>query len=391
MAPMFALIQDDANVSVPRGKVVPCALRGGKILVKARNPGGGDNISHSTGQRQNKSVKVQQIADPHAKFTDLNSLGDLLAEVLRILDFYPDSNDDRRMSSLASLGCSVFISTIKGVDPYCASLLTIKNRGNGQGFPLNKVATAMVMRGQLYGNAIIVKYNSPPAKVANEKTHEYHPLNETSMKSLQSKFAFLDWSAMFASPSVSNRGSLQTAAPARKPPTRGWAVPTPSSEKKMDDVKPSLHGVGDKHPLSPSTTSTVGLGMSSVEVDSESDFNEGTENIPTQDTPPPPPPRVRSQREVAEKTQERVKDHELGVNDHVIAWFYGEWHPATVRRLEPEQDHVEVLWDAEWSVSLLPRAHVALVQRAVQIPLESCRPEPPSTPCPPPPPPPVPA
>jgi hypothetical protein len=82
-------------------------------------------------------------------------------------------------------------------------------------------------------------------------------------------------------------------------------------------------------------------------------------------------------------------DHiNVSLGDRVLACFYGEWHFASVRRLIPENSsdaeagdnnhgHVEVLWESEWSTSILP-ASASHVRPA-------SRPPPPSTPPPPPP------
>lgn len=48
----------------------------------------------------------------------------------------------------------------------------------------------------------------------------------------------------------------------------------------------------------------------------------------------------------------------LEVGTEIMACFYGEWHPAQVRRIEG--DTVEVLWDSEWSISLLPISNILL-------------------------------
>merc|ERR1719433_1005504 len=46
----------------------------------------------------------------------------------------------------------------------------------------------------------------------------------------------------------------------------------------------------------------------------------------------------------------------LVVGQPVIARFYGEWHPATVRSFE--DNTIEVLWTSEYSVSWLPATDV---------------------------------
>lgn len=46
----------------------------------------------------------------------------------------------------------------------------------------------------------------------------------------------------------------------------------------------------------------------------------------------------------------------LSVGEKVVAYFYGDWHPGVIRRFK--EDKVEILWEAEWSVSLLPISHV---------------------------------
>ena len=43
------------------------------------------------------------------------------------------------------------------------------------------------------------------------------------------------------------------------------------------------------------------------------------------------------------------------IGDQVHAWFYGEWHPATIRQLNLDSfGSVEVLWASEWSKSIVP-------------------------------------
>lgn len=49
---------------------------------------------------------------------------------------------------------------------------------------------------------------------------------------------------------------------------------------------------------------------------------------------------------------------ELSIGDCVLARFYGEWHPASVRRLGLPDGLVEVLWASEWSVSRVPASDV---------------------------------
>lgn len=91
----------------------------------------------------------------------------------------------------------------------------------------------------------------------------------------------------------------------------------------------------------------------------------------------------------------------FAVGDRVTACFYGEWHPATVRRLDSE-GNVEVLWESEWAVTLLPATEVLPLapqtgtSSQCAFPADSpCRPppglaprpQPPTLPPPPPPPP----
>jgi hypothetical protein len=46
----------------------------------------------------------------------------------------------------------------------------------------------------------------------------------------------------------------------------------------------------------------------------------------------------------------------LNVGDPVVACFYGEWHPATIRRIDGST--IDVVWDGEWSSSRLPASAV---------------------------------
>lgn len=46
------------------------------------------------------------------------------------------------------------------------------------------------------------------------------------------------------------------------------------------------------------------------------------------------------------------------VGDLVYAWFFTDWFAATVHAVDPEGFMITVLWDTEYSVSDIPRAHV---------------------------------
>lgn len=61
----------------------------------------------------------------------------------------------------------------------------------------------------------------------------------------------------------------------------------------------------------------------------------------------------------------------LSIGDKVRAKFYGEWHPATVRRILTD-GMVEVLWDAEWSTSLVPNDSVASMSLPPSCPPPAC-------------------
>eukprot|EP00913_Durusdinium_trenchii_P029203 g27377.t1 len=67
------------------------------------------------------------------------------------------------------------------------------------------------------------------------------------------------------------------------------------------------------------------------------------------------------------------------VNERVYAWFYTEWHTATVRRLfqtETGAQQAEVLWDTEYSTSELPLAWLAELPREAKSPSnEQVRPD----------------
>jgi len=68
----------------------------------------------------------------------------------------------------------------------------------------------------------------------------------------------------------------------------------------------------------------------------------------------------------------------LFVNCRVSAYFYGEWHPASVRRfLEDDPKSVEVLWESEWSVSILPLTDVIKVPQKEAVPAAAAQPPPP--------------
>lgn len=87
--------------------------------------------------------------------------------------------------------------------------------------------------------------------------------------------------------------------------------------------------------------------------------------------PPPPPPGGPSQRAPSAASSSsglpfapprQPPEPQLVPGLRVWGFFYGEWHLAQVRRVQQEDGRVEVLWESEWSISLLPREHVALLQ-----------------------------
>lgn len=58
---------------------------------------------------------------------------------------------------------------------------------------------------------------------------------------------------------------------------------------------------------------------------------------------------------------------ELQIGDEVTGWFYGEWHPATIRSMDGSR--IQVRWDSEYSVSWLDASDVK-VRADVAVPLE---------------------
>jgi len=98
--------------------------------------------------------------------------------------------------------------------------------------------------------------------------------------------------------------------------------------------------------------------------------------------PPPPPPGGPSRSSTGAPR--------LVPGSPVSACFYGEWHPAHVRRVR-EDGRIEVLWDSEWSVSTLdaadvlplPRSSPEALRRGVGASANEAKPPPPPPPPPP--------
>lgn len=67
--------------------------------------------------------------------------------------------------------------------------------------------------------------------------------------------------------------------------------------------------------------------------------------------PPPPPPRPAKEVKAVPTNDTQLQGLIPGCRVH--AWFYTDWHLASVHKVEG--DEVEVLWESEWSISRLPR------------------------------------
>lgn len=96
---------------------------------------------------------------------------------------------------------------------------------------------------------------------------------------------------------------------------------------------------------------------------------------PASAAPRPAPPRAPPVA-VTAPAEVSAAPARLVVGDKISALFYGEWHPGTLRQIR-DDGQVEVLWEAEWSVSVLPAENVV-----------PASPPPPPLTAPPPPPPP---
>lgn len=62
------------------------------------------------------------------------------------------------------------------------------------------------------------------------------------------------------------------------------------------------------------------------------------------------------------------RSRSLAIGDPVLACFHGEWHPAHIRRIDEEDGKIEVLWELEWSVSLLPATNVLPIDVSDDVP-----------------------
>merc|ERR1712232_1456017 len=77
-----------------------------------------------------------------------------------------------------------------------------------------------------------------------------------------------------------------------------------------------------------------------------------------------PPPAVAPEEAEEQYGTDRLamqQVDEFRVGDHVSALFYGEWHAGKVRTVQAEVSTIEILWDSEFSVSILPVSDVKLV------------------------------
>jgi len=104
----------------------------------------------------------------------------------------------------------------------------------------------------------------------------------------------------------------------------------------------------------------------------DDDLEEETEEgpgAPLEPPPPPPrpqrpaPPRAAAVAVAAVAGTAGKPAQSLAPGMRVSAFFYGEWHPAVVRAVPPVVDGqramVEVRWESEFSMSVLPADHVA--------------------------------
>ena len=78
-------------------------------------------------------------------------------------------------------------------------------------------------------------------------------------------------------------------------------------------------------------------------------------------TPSVPPPACKPD---VTYSDHHTAEAEIAIGDYVHGFFYGEWHPATIRRMNVDSSgSIEVQWISEWSVSVLPKEGVVRMRR----------------------------
>jgi hypothetical protein len=196
----FVLVKQDASA------LEPMAISGGRRL-------------RASASRSTNKVKVSQVAPDCARFASRTLIGQELAQVMFLGDFFPELGTPMARRRLCELDAAVFITDVEHMDPSCALMLSVSSQNPEvkQLCRLNRRATAMAPgKKVIYGPVILASWHSKCLQ-PTEMLHEYLPVTEESKKALAQNFGFL----CFASQSSSG--------PALRPPTARRVQPGPAA------------------------------------------------------------------------------------------------------------------------------------------------------------------
>jgi len=164
------------------GELCLCALHRKNLKITRR------------GNKHRRNFKVTQQSNACVPFTDKRGLGEELACLFHLDDFFPELRE-RSPKTLDAMGCTIQITNVDGLSEHCACMLSIsaKDPHIRSMTLVNQRATSMVdsrvhgPRLRVFGPALFARYDS--VKTAIEIEHQYLPLTGETLKFLQLKFA----------------------------------------------------------------------------------------------------------------------------------------------------------------------------------------------------------